>query len=95
MFELFVSFGGLRGLLALHLTACFRAAEALGKLGRLICISLAKPKMMTTKKSNKLWWLTQLGLGSEFVKGSVVLLSGTTAGRANQISDTQDLQYKA
>lgn len=50
MFELFVSFGGLRGWLALHLTACFRAAEALGKLGRLICISLAKPKMMSTKK---------------------------------------------
>lgn len=50
LFELFVSFGGLHGWLAFYLTACFRAAEALGKLGRLICISLTKPKVMSTKK---------------------------------------------
>lgn len=58
-----------------------------------IRISLAKPKMMNTK-SNKTWWIMQLGLRCDFFKRSVILVSRATSSSAIQVFDTQDLWCK-
>lgn len=49
---------------------------------------------MLSTKPNKTWWLMQLGLCCEFLKGSVISVSRATASNADQVFDAQDLWCK-